>query len=70
MKAISSRLKVLNEDLVRSYKGRIKIEPLLPLKQFEPVSGCTVSTKVPPCSGRAPNLRFDCFLADFGRFLA
>lgn len=38
MKAISSRLKALNEDLARKYKARNKLEALLPLKQFEPVS--------------------------------
>ncbi|KAK9894143.1 hypothetical protein P389DRAFT_103808 [Cystobasidium minutum MCA 4210] len=38
MKAISSRLKALNEDLSRKYKARNKLEALLPLKQFEEVS--------------------------------
>lgn len=37
MKAISSRLKALNEDLSRKYKARNKLEALLPLKQFEQV---------------------------------
>lgn len=37
MKAISSRLKALNEDLSRKYKARNKLEALLPLGQFEQV---------------------------------
>lgn len=38
MKAISSRLKALMEDLSRTYKAKNKLEALLPLKQFEQVS--------------------------------
>lgn len=45
MKAISSRLKALNEDLARKYKARNKLEALLPLKQFEPVSAFELTSR-------------------------
>ena len=41
MKAISTRLKALNEDLSRKYKARNKLQALLPLKQFEQVRSFT-----------------------------
>lgn len=37
MKAVSSRLKVMAEDLSRKYKARKKLDALVPLKQYEPV---------------------------------
>ena len=35
MKAISTRLKVMSDDLARRYKGRARLESLLPLLQSE-----------------------------------
>lgn len=38
LKAISTRLKQINEDLAKRYKGKLRIEGLQPLKQFGEVS--------------------------------
>jgi hypothetical protein len=37
MKAISSRLKQVNEDLAKRYKGKLRLESLQPLKQHSEV---------------------------------
>ena len=37
LKAISSRLKQINEDLAKRYKGKLRLEALQPLKQYSEV---------------------------------